>query len=203
MKVLTMVRFIFAILSAVTLVACAEPIETISKRPVAVPKAIAVQPEQTTPDIAEANAFAIQFLDRIQAQSIADRREYCGYFFRDAAGQIKATPPRRGTFASCSMPVPTRGSGIFASYHTHGAYGPQYDNEVPSATDLLSDFQLGVDGYVSTPGGRVWRVSNAAQETRQICGLGCVTRDPGFVPRNEGNVRQRYTVATLQQRSGS
>ena len=197
-------RLSFALMAAVTLVACAEPIETISKRPVVTPKAIgSVQPAPVSPDQAEVDAFARRFLDSIQARSIADRREYCGYFFRDSAGQIKATPPRRGTFATCSMPVPTQGSGIFASYHTHGAYGPEYDNEVPSTTDLLSDFQLGVDGYVSTPGGRVWRVSSAARDTTQICGLGCVTSDPGFVPRNEANVRQRYTVVTLNQRNGA
>ena len=194
-----MFRSVFAFLAPLALVACAESIETISKRPVVFPEPISTEHslEQTTVD-----AFARTFLDSIQAQSIADRREYCGYFFRDAAGQIKATPPRRGTFASCSMPVPRRGDGVFASYHTHGAYGPRYDNEVPSTTDLLSDFELGLDGYLSTPGGRVWHVSNAAREARQICGLGCVTRDPGFVPRNEGNVRQRYTLVTLSQRTG-
>lgn len=196
-----MIRSGLMALTALALVACAEPIETISKRPALTPKAIATAPvAPSTADLAEANAFATRFLDSIQARSIADRREYCGYFFRNAAGEIKATPPRRGTFATCSMPAPTRSSGIFASYHTHGAYGPEYDNEVPSTTDLLSDFQFGIDGYVSTPGGRIWHVSNATQSTSQVCGLGCVTRDPGFVPRNEGNVRQRYTVATLQQR---
>ena len=195
-----MLRSCFTFLAAVTLVACAEPIETISKQPATFPQAISVQPgpEQTAVD-----TFARNFLDSIQARSITDRREYCGYFFRDSVGQIKATQPRRGTFATCSMPAPTRGDGIFASYHTHGAYGPQYDNEVPSTTDLLSDFQLGVDGYISTPGGRIWRVSSNTRDAQQVCGLGCVTRDPGFVPRDESNVRQRYTVVTLNQRGGA
>lgn len=194
-----MLRSCFTFLAAVTLVACADPIETINKQPV-FPEAVSSlpAPQQTAVD-----TFAKNFLDSIQAQSIADRREYCGYFFRDPAGQVKATPPRRGTFATCSMPAPRRGDGIFASYHTHGAYGRQYDNEVPSTTDLLSDFQLGLDGYISTPGGRIWHVSSATRDARQVCGLGCVTRDPGFVPRNEANVRQRYTVVSLNQRGGA
>lgn len=199
-----MLRLLFASLVTFALVACSAPTETISKRPALTPKAIAnVQPRMPAPEQAAVDAFAIRFLDSIQARSIADRREYCGYFFRDATGAIKATPPRRGTFATCSMPAPTPGDGIFASYHTHGAFGRQYDNEVPSTTDLLSDFQLGLDGYISTPGGRIWYVSKTTRDAVQVCGLGCVTRDPGFVPRNEGNVRQRYTVVTLNERGGA
>ena len=198
-------RLTIALLALVTVSACAAPVETISKRPAIIPKAIQPQQASFAPPPAEQasiDEFARSFLNSIQTQSIQERREFCGFFFRDSAGQLQATAPRRGSFASCNMPVPQRRDNIVASYHTHGAYGPQYDNEVPSTTDLLSDFQLGVDGYVSTPGGRVWRVSNANRDTSQVCGLGCVIRDPGFVPRNENQVRQRYTVATLTQRSG-
>ena len=98
------------------------------------------------------------------------------------------------------MPAPAAGQGIVASYHTHGAYGRAYDNEVPSVIDLASDFQFGIDGYVSTPGGRVWLVDFQTQTTSQLCGLRCVTSDPGFVPQNEAGVRQSYSIATLQRR---
>ena len=144
--------------------------------------------------------FARSFLDSIQAQSIAERREYCGYFFIDGAGRLQGTPPRAGTFAGCDMPAPTAGRGIVASYHTHGAYGRAYDNEVPSIIDLASDFQFGIDGYVSTPGGRVWLVDFQTQTTRQLCGLQCVTSDPGFVPQGEAGIRQSYSIPTLQRR---
>ena len=196
-----MLRFCFGLLTAAMLAACADPIAPTPTRPALKPAALSsFQPADPASDQAAVDAFAKTFLDSIQAQSIADRREYCGYFFRDASGAVKATQPRRGTFATCSMPVPTRGSGIFASYHTHGAFGRQYDNEVPSTTDLLSDFQLGLDGYISTPGGRIWRVSNETRTATQLCGLGCVTRDPGFVPRDEAGVRRVYTLGTLAQR---
>ncbi|AKS46236.1 protein of unknown function [Octadecabacter temperatus] len=144
--------------------------------------------------------FARGFLDSIQAQSIAERREYCGYIFIDGTGRLQGTPPRPGSFAGCDMPIPRAGQGIIASYHTHGAFGRAYDNEVPSVIDLASDFQFGIDGYVSTPGGRVWLVDFQTQSTQQLCGLRCVTSDPGFVPQGEAGIRQSYSIETLQRR---
>jgi hypothetical protein len=145
--------------------------------------------------------FARNFLDTLQVRSIAERREHCGYFFIGSDGRLQASPPRPGTFAACDMPAPLAGQGIVASYHTHGAFGRQYDNEVPSVIDLTSDFDFGIDGYVSTPGGRVWLVDFQTRTTRQLCGLRCVTSDPGFVPQEEASIRQSYTVQTLQRRS--
>lgn len=154
------------------------------------------------PSDAQAHAFARAFLDSIQQPSIADRVEYCGYFYVTGDGSLAATPPRRGTFATCDMPSPRPGSGIYASYHTHGAFGKDYDNEVPSVTDLLSDFDFGLDGYVSTPGGRVWHVDHGTRSTRQVCGRGCVFVDPGFVPVGERAIRASYTLPQLGQRAG-
>lgn len=170
---------------------------------------VPVQPQMATVSVAPTgapsgpvvDAFARDFLNTIQAQSFQFRREYCGYFFIDAAGQLRATPPRTGTFASCDMPAPRARQGIIASYHTHGSYDPRYDNEVPSVLDLQSDFEFGIDGYVSTPGGRIWLVDYQTRSTRQICGLRCVTSDPGFRPDGEAGIRQSYTVRTLQQRA--
>jgi hypothetical protein len=145
--------------------------------------------------------FARNFLNTLQVRSIAERREHCGYFFIGSDGSLQASTPRGGTFASCDMPAPLVGQGIIASYHTHGAYGRQYDNEVPSVTDLTSDFDFGIDGYVSTPGGRVWLVDFQTRTTQQLCGPRCVTSDPGFVPFEEDRIRQSYSVQTLQRRS--
>ena len=177
------------------------------------PKGTSTQPRQinagftvappNAPSGAAVDNFARSFLNNIQARSFAERREYCGYFFIDADGQLQGTPPRPGTFASCDMPAPRRGQGIIASYHTHGAYGRGYDNEVPSAVDLLSDFEFGIDGYVSTPGGRVWLVDFQTQSARQICGLRCIASDPGFVPQDEAGIRQVYTPQSLQRRTAN
>lgn len=144
--------------------------------------------------------FAVSFLNSIQARSIRERREYCGYFVLTATGQIEATPPRPGTFAGCNMPAPRVGQGIIASYHTHGAYGPGYDNEVPSTVDLESDFDFGIDGYVSTPGGRVWLVDFQTRSTRQLCGPRCVFTDPAFITDVSDTIQPTYTLTTLQQR---
>ncbi len=148
-----------------------------------------------------AHAFAIGFLDALQPKSVAERREYCGYFYTRSDGAIAATPPRPGTFATCDMPAPDPRLGVFASYHTHGAFGPGYDNEVPSVTDLLSDFDFGIDGYVSTPGGRVWHVDFGSRTTRQVCGLRCVTADPRFRPVGEGAIRTSYGLPGLARRA--
>ncbi|WP_377505992.1 DUF4329 domain-containing protein [Octadecabacter sp. R77987] len=155
------------------------------------------------PPEAQADAFAVAFLNTIQAQSFAERRELCGFFILQPNGQITATPPRGGTFASCEMDAPRPGSGIFASYHTHGAYGPDYDNEVPSDIDLLSDWDFGLNGYVSTPGGRVWRVDFSDRNTVQVCGQGCVLVDRGFVPEDEAGIRPSYTLSQLRTRADS
>jgi hypothetical protein len=74
---------------------------------------------------------------------------------------------------------------------------------VPSVIDLTSDFDFGIDGYVSTPGGRVWLVDFQTRSTQQLCGLSCVTSDPGFVPFEEDRVRQSYSVQSLQRRSSN
>lgn len=152
------------------------------------------------PSGAVVDTFARNFLNTLQPLSIRERTEYCGYIFVDGAGNLQATPPVQGTFAGCNMFAPERGQGIIASYHTHGAYNGRYDNEVPSVIDLESDFIFGIDGYVSTPGGRVWLVDFQTLSTQQICGRDCVFTDPGFVPHNEDNLQQNYTVQTLRQR---
>jgi hypothetical protein len=154
------------------------------------------------PPAAQADAFAVSFLNSIQARSFRERRELCGYFILLPNGHITATQPIPGTFASCEQPIPQPGQGVFASYHTHGAYGPEYDNEVPSPTDLLSDFEFGMDGYVSTPGGRVWRIEYDTRDTLQVCGQGCIAVDPGFVPQNESSITSRFTVNELRRRNG-
>jgi hypothetical protein len=69
--------------------------------------------------------------------------------------------------------------------------------------DLTSDFDFGIDGYVSPPGGRVWLVDFQTRTTLQLCGLRCVTSDPGFLPQDEDKIRQSYSVQTLQRRSSS
>lgn len=150
-------------------------------------------------DRAALDRYAGDLLNSIQAQSIAERREFCGYISRTRTGSFTATSPKRGTFASCDLFAP--GPNVVASYHTHGAFGFEYDNEVPSDVDLLGDIQFNLIGYISTPGGRFWRVDPEARRASQVCGIGCLIRDPQFIPRDEMNVRLSYSVPELQARS--
>ena len=151
---------------------------------------------------ADLDMFATSFLDSIQAESIAERREFCGYFYVGADGTVQATSPAKGTFASCSLTRALGPQNIIGNYHTHGAFGANYDNEVPSVNDFESTAQLGEVGYLSTPGGRIWRVDATGSFAEQVCGLGCVTSDPNFVPRNEGSVLRRYSLLQIALRTG-
>ena len=161
-----------------------------------------IGPFQEPPTQVEKDRFAKSHLDSIQAASIAEQKEYCGYFYYSWLGQMRATAPRKGEFATCSMPVPPAYARAFANYHTHGAYGEDYDNEVPSLADMETVFDLRRDGYLTTPGGRFWRLNYNSRDALQLCGLGCVTSDPNFVRRNESRVRPRYSILQLALRNG-
>lgn len=142
--------------------------------------------------------FAAGVLNGIQARSIAERREYCGYIWQDRSGQLRATPPIAGTRTSCDVQEPQIGMGILASYHTHGAYSPLLMAELPSSVDLTVDFNYGTNGYVSTPSGRVWIIDASTRSTRQLCGRGCVTSDPRYVPTTEGDIQFSYKLNELR-----
>lgn len=199
---------VFALASLVALSACDAPpppdygVKSSALTPAITSEGFSVAPPNA-PRGPVVDAFARTFLDSIQPRSIRERREYCGYFFVDMSGQLQATTPRAGTFASCSMPAPHVGQGIIASYHTHSAYGAGYDNEVPSVVDLMSDFEFGIDGYVSTPGGRVWFVDFQTRSTRQICRAGCVFSDPGYVPDRRDTILAAYDLNGLRRREAS
>ncbi len=128
----------------------------------------------------ELDIFAAAFFDTLQVQSIAENVEYCGYFGIDASGQLAATKAVRGAVDSCLPDEPPAGFQALASYHTHGAYALESDSEVPSVDDMLSDLEEGVDGYIATPGGRLWLNIFDEALAVQLCGPGCVTADPNY-----------------------
>ncbi len=188
-----------AVLGAVTLAACAAPVSPTQPSYIGTSAPVSVVPTNA-PSGGAVDSFARAFLNDIQPASIRARAELCGYFFVDASGQLFGTPPITGTPARCDMPAPQPGQGIIASYHTHGAFDRGYDNEVPSVIDLKSDFQFGIDGYVSTPGGRIWLVDFDTRSTRQVCGRNCVYSDPAFEARGENRIQTSYTLPALTQR---
>ncbi|MBY5932988.1 DUF4329 domain-containing protein [Tateyamaria omphalii] len=150
------------------------------------------------PQTATEVAFATDLFNELQVRSIDEGREYCGLIGIDASGDYVATTARRGDAVSCLPPQSAgRNVTVLASYHTHAAYDPEYLTEVPSFDDMRTDIEDGTDGYIATPGGRLWYIDARAQEARLICGAGCLVSDVRFEEDPDFPVRNRYTLYDL------
>lgn len=145
--------------------------------------------------------FAAAHFDRIQPRSIADGIEYCGLLGIDMSGNLAATPPLRGEADSCRPVDKPPGFEVLASYHTHGAYDRDADTEVPSLDDLRSDIDEGIDGYIATPGGRLWLNDAETREAVLLCGPGCIQADPAYRPCPAFPPGGRYTISALRERA--
>lgn len=143
-------------------------------------------------------AFVTGLLTRMQLQSYASGTETCGYVGRDGAGRMMATAINIGDEASCYLPQIPGGMQVLASVHTHGTYSPVYASEFPTVQDMQTDAQDGIDGYISTPGGRLWHVDSDTMTVRQLCGRGCLPQDPHYRPEDDGPVMAAYTLRELQ-----
>jgi hypothetical protein len=144
---------------------------------------------------------AREILLELQPRSFAENREYCGYIGVLPDGSYLATEVSRGTAWSClSRGDESRFVEVTASFHTHAAFDVEADSEVPSSDDVRGDMQEGVNGYVATPGGRLWFIDGRTGIAVQLCGLGCMGQDPGFVPGAAGPIAGRYTLDELVRR---
>ncbi len=148
----------------------------------------------------EIDRFAIKQLNEAQPLSIKQNREYCGLIGYDASDQLAATKPRKGRRHSCNPGRDPRGWDVIATYHTHGGYDVDSDSEVPSMSDMREDFRDGIDGYIATPGGRVWLNSVERRKALMLCGRNCVLSDANFKPCNGFLPKKQYTMQSLQQR---
>lgn len=144
-------------------------------------------------------ALVKQLFGEIQPLSIQKNREYCGYIGFDFEGDLIASKPKKGRAGSCRAREPRTIETIIASYHTHGAYSPDYYNEVPSGDDMEADEYEGIDGWVATPGGRLWYIDTDAMIAHQICGIACLSHDANFVKGDMGPVARSYHYAELVQ----
>ena len=150
---------------------------------------------------AQVQAFAKEQLGALQQRSFAKDVELCAVIYEDSDGNLGATKLQEGDVASCStITFDVPGMAPVASFHTHGSYDLNYDSEVPSMVDIESDIASGSDGYVSTPGGRFWRIDAAAQKAIQVCGEGCLPQDPDYKPCPPGAIAQEYTRSQLAER---
>ena len=137
-------------------------------------------------------------LNQLQDVSFSKNREYCGYIGYDEKGVLFASNARRGRRDSCLGRAPNN-MDIIASYHTHGSYDPEARAEFPSAADLEGDEDEGIDGYISTPGGRLWYSDSQDMVVSQICGVGCLKQDPKFIAGEDGKIHVSYSYEELQE----
>ncbi len=146
----------------------------------------------------DANGFATQVLNSLQSRSIAESREYCGLILRAPDGGLYTSPILAGGEDFCEMPSVI--GDVVATFHTHGSYSPDFDNEVPSLADVAGDFSQRIDGYVATPAGRVWHIDYETRQINLLCGPECVTFDPANDPADAGFVPASFTLPELRAR---
>lgn len=142
-------------------------------------------------------AFMRQVFAELQLATFDARREYCGYIGLDANGELAISQPTRGRRNSCLADDPVELAVVYASFHTHGAFRDEEGDEVPSVSDIEADADEGIDGYVATPGGRLWYVDTEDMVTYQICGRGCLPQDPSFEPFPDGLIAESYAYDAL------
>jgi hypothetical protein len=62
---------------------------------------------------------------------------------------------------------------------------------------MEGDEEEGIDGWVATPGGRLWHIDTEDMVTYQVCGIGCLPSDPRFVRGDMGQIDQSYRYRDL------
>ncbi len=154
--------------------------------------------EPTIP-ASEVERFARQKLDELQQLSFAQSKEHCAMIYESYSGELEVTKTLAGSNDSCaSLYVIEPGMLPLANIHTHGGFDTDYIGEVPSFQDMSVGVEERVDGYVSTPGGRLWFVDWQAETAAQICGEGCVSQDPDYDPCAAFNPKESYTMQQLR-----
>ena len=147
--------------------------------------------------------FAGDILFELQQRSFDRNREFCGTIGIDADGALIASTPRRGRRASCTPLDPDGAVEVVASYHTHGAWSPRYESEIPSTDDVWSDMVEQLFGFVSTPGGRFWVIDWRDGSSRQVCQAGCMPIDPDMPNGADGDVAPYYLLHEIEEIFGN
>jgi len=150
---------------------------------------------------AEVQSFAQQELGALQSRSFAEDLELCGIIFETSNRELGVSRPNAGDEASCDIAYfDEPGMVPIASFHTHGSHSSDYDGEVPSLVDIQSDIATGMDGYVATPGGRLWHVDHETATAHMVCGEGCLAQDPNYRTCPRDDIPQSYTMNELAER---
>lgn len=141
--------------------------------------------------------FVASHLNKIQEKSFKDGHEYCGLIFYSREAQLKASTAKKGRIDSCLPDDVSEEFEVIASYHTHGSADLDADTEVASFDDLEADIEEGINGYIATPGGRLWLNNIKTKKSILLCGKGCLKADPQFVECMAMIPVNEYTLNTL------
>ena len=144
--------------------------------------------------------FIKKVLNDIQAQSFSQDREFCGYIYIKENDDLGFTKPTKGDADSCLAKNVGEELYLLGSYHSHGAFSLTADTELPSLNDLQADIEEGVDGFISTPGGRIWHIDSLKKYATMLCGLNCIAADPRFDTELMDPVEKFYTLRDLEVR---
>lgn len=146
---------------------------------------------------------AVSILTNVQQRSFNENREFCGVLGYDDTGTLRASAPMMGDRDGCVPHYSSKIVVVLASYHTHGAASEIADTEAPSATDIIADLSEGIDGYIATPGGRLWKISHDDKTAKLLCEKGCVPRDPRHLDCATKRPESSYTTHTLFERANA
>lgn len=149
----------------------------------------------------EVQAYARQQLNALQGRSFAENIELCGIIFETSEGELGTSYQSGGDEATCDLAFfDEPGIVPVASFHTHGRFSREYDGEVPSLTDIQSDVASGIDGYIATPGGRLWHIDHETGIARLACGPSCVKQDQRYSPCAGDVIADQYSIEELAER---
>jgi len=160
---------------------------------------LAVLPNLTPAQDGAELQLAKSVLAEAQVLSFRNNREYCGYIVLDENNQMRATKLTKGRKASCLADDFPEDWTPIASFHTHGAHVDGESFETPSYSDAEGDEGEGVDGYVATPGGRLWYIDSQDRQIGLICGLNCLPADPRFDERPDDSPPSAFTYEELRR----
>jgi hypothetical protein len=120
----------------------------------------------------EETAYVLGLMRAMNQLSVRFNREVCGFVLRDRTGRYSSTKVSWGGEATCASLPLQPGVTAMSSWHTHAGWDPDYDGEVPSIQDVEGDMTLGVNGWVATPGGRLWFVEGGPARFARSAGAG-------------------------------
>jgi hypothetical protein len=147
-------------------------------------------------------AFAREQLGVMQVRSLAENVELCAIIFEDSDGELGASRIREGGEAECDLRYfDEPGMAPVASMHTHGAFDQEYDSEVPSLIDIEGDIASELDGYVATPGGRLWHIDWREERAELVCGEGCLQQDRAYSACADDPIAPAYSLPQLRART--